>query len=114
MTLLEHQQLFARLLSRLLAQAWILGFEVTLGEVYRPNETVELYALQGRGSAGSVHPLRLAVDLHLFKHGVFLTRSEDHAPLGHWWEQQHMLCRWGGRFPQPDGGHYSLAWQGRA
>ena len=112
MTLLEHQQLFARLVASLLGKVSELGLEVTLGEAYRPNETAELYALQGKGSSQSVHPLRLAIDLHLFRDGEFLTRSEDHAVLGHWWEQQHLFCRWGGRFG--DGNHYSLMWKGRA
>ncbi|MCI0408174.1 MAG: M15 family metallopeptidase [Acidobacteria bacterium] len=114
MTLLEHQQLFARLLPRLLTQALLMGFDVTLGETYRPDATVELYALQGKGSRRSVHPLRLAIDLHLFRKGVFLTRTEDHAALGAWWEAQHPFCRWGGRFPRPDGNHFSLTWEGRA
>jgi hypothetical protein len=113
MTLLERQQLFAQLLARLLDRAHELGFAVTLGETYRPQETAELYALQGRGALRSLHPLRLAVDLHLFRDGRrYLTRTEDHLELGKWWEQLHPLCRWGGRFG--DGNHYSVAFGGRA
>ena len=112
--LLQQQQLFAKLLPRLLDRALFLGFTVTLGEVYRPDVTVELYALAGKGSRGSVHPLRLAVDLNLFRNGVWLTRTEEHRPLGEYWEQVNPLCRWGGRFPRPDGNHYSLLWEGRA
>ena len=115
MTLLEAQQRFARLLPRLLSYANLQGYQVTLGETYRPQETVELYALQGRGASGSLHSLRLAIDLHLFLDGVFLTQTEDHARLGRYWESLDPLCRWGGRFrTRPDGNHYSLEWGGRA
>lgn len=112
--LLRAQMRFARLLPRLLDQAHALGFEVTLGETFRPPETVRLYAEEGRGSASSLHPLRLAVDLHLFREGRYLTRTADHLELGLWWEGQDPDARWGGRFARPDGNHYSLAWEGRA
>lgn len=114
MTLLAAQQRFTRLLTKLLDYAWIRGYQVTLGETYRPQETAELYALQGKGAKASLHPLRLAVDLHLFRNGTFLTRTEDHAALGTYWESLDADCRWGGRFTRPDGNHYSLTWGGRA
>jgi hypothetical protein len=50
----------------------------------------------------------LAIDLNLFKDGNFLSATEDHKELGEWWEEQHELCRWGGRFSNADGNHYSL------
>ena len=50
--------------------------------------------------------MRLAIDLNLFRDGAFLQSSEDHRALGEWWEKQHPLARWGGRFM--DGNHYSL------
>jgi hypothetical protein len=36
--------------------------------------------------------------------------TDVHRPLGEWWEKQHELCRWGGRFG--DGCHYSVAHRG--
>lgn len=114
MRLLEAQQKFARLLPRLIDHAYLLGFSVTMGEAYRPQETAELYALQGMGVKNSLHPLRLAVDLHLFQGEKYLTRSEDHEPLGRFWERLDPSCVWGGRFARPDGNHYSLSWGGRA
>ena len=52
---------------------------------------------------------RNAVDLNLFKAGKYVALTEDHRPLGEWWESQGGA--WGGRFE--DGNHYSLEWKGR-
>ena len=114
MTLRQKQSLFARLLARLILRAEELGFEVTLGEIWRSPETVQLYSELGKGSASSLHPLKLAADINLFRDGRYLSSTESHRELGEWWERQHELCRWGGRFSRPDGNHYSLAHSGRA
>jgi hypothetical protein len=112
MTLREKQSLFASLVAELLRQAQTLGFEVTFGEAYRsPEEAARLAAL-GKGIRNSLHCQRLAIDLNLFRDGVYLSSSESHRPLGEWWEARHELCRWGGRFH--DGNHYSLTHGGRA
>ena len=111
MTLLEAQQALAALIPRLIDQAHILGFKVTLGDAYRdPRLHGALGVRLGYGAANSCHKLRLAIDLNLFKDGKFLQHSLDHQPLGEWWEAQHQLARWGGRFN--DGNHYSFEWQG--
>ena len=114
MTLRKQQSKFARLLARLLDKAHELGFEATLGEAWRPPIVAEHYARTGRGISRSLHIDRLAIDINLFKDGQYLDATEAHRPLGEWWEQQDPDCRWGGRFPRPDGNHYSLAWEGRA
>lgn len=120
MTLNEMQFLFARLVAELLRKAVELGFEVTLGEAYRDPRWAKQLAATGAGSVNSLHCEKLAIDLNLFKQrddGSFeyMSRTEEHAPLGAWWKQQHPLCRWGGDFSsRPDGNHYSLAYMGRA
>jgi len=107
MTLREQQYVFSRGVSSLLQEANRQGLEVTLGEAWRsPEEARRL------GNPRSLHAQRLAIDLNLFREGVWLRKSEEHRPLGEWWEQQHPLFRWGGRFG--DGNHYSMAWGGRA
>ena len=111
MTLREKQSLFASLVAPLIQHAIASGYEVTLGEALRsPEEALRLSKL-GTGIALSLHRLKLAIDLNLFKDGVYLTSTAAHRPLGEWWEAQHPLCRWGGRFK--DGNHYSLAHGGR-
>jgi hypothetical protein len=103
MTLRQKQSLFAQLVGKLIARAYAQGYELTLKDAYRsPEENFRIY---GR-KKNSVHPLQLAIDLNLFRDGAYLRSTESHRPLGEWWERQHPLCRWGGRFS--DGNHYSL------
>ena len=108
MKLGEKQELFSALLGRLLHQAGIYGYKVRMGEVLRTKAQAELNAQRGKGIANSNHCKKLAVDLNLFKDGQFLTKTKDYEILGVWWEQQHELCRWGGRFSKPDGCHFSI------
>jgi hypothetical protein len=106
-TLGEKQKLFTRLLPGLLNKAHELGFEVTLGDAYRDPRVFGIIGeAQGYGAKSSCHKMRLAIDLNLFRDGKYLTTGYDHQPLGEWWERQHELCNWGGRFN--DANHYSL------
>lgn len=111
MTLRQKQSQFAVLVARLIDQATRMGFDVTLGEAWRPPVTAEAYAKAGKGVANSLHIQRLAIDINLFRDGVFLEQTEHHHGLGEWWEAQSTAdytCCWGGRFSRPDGNHYSL------
>lgn len=118
MKLGEKQELFMRLLPNLIEQAHALGYQVRGGELERSKEVAKIYAAQGIGISNSLHFKKLAIDLHLFKDGVYLTKSEDHAILGQFWKSLHPLCRWGGDFkdkdgkPKPDGNHYSIEHEG--
>lgn len=91
----DQQKQFTRMVPRLVDKAHELGFEVTLGDAYRDPRCPY-------GSKSSRHKSRLAIDLNLFLHGKYLTKTEDHTPLGLWWEEQGGI--WGGRFD--DGNHY--------
>jgi hypothetical protein len=110
-TLGEKQELFARLVPRLLDKAHELGFSVRIGDVFRdPRVHGEMGVKLGYGHPKSAHKAKLAIDLNLFRNGAFLGGTEDHRVLGEWWETQHELARWGGRFK--DGNHYSLTHDG--
>lgn len=107
----EAQRLFAKMVPRLIDKAHELGYECTLGDAFRdPRVFGEIGERMGYGHPKSIHKLKMALDLNLFKDGVYLNKTEDHKALGEWWEQQHELCRWGGRFE--DGNHYSFEWMG--
>jgi hypothetical protein len=109
----QKQSLFARHAARLILKAYELGFEVTLGEAYRSPEEAQRLAGTGAGIKASLHTMKLAIDLNLFRDGMYLETSEAHLALGEWWEKQHELARWGGRFrPRPDGNHYSFTHAG--
>lgn len=111
MTLGQKQRLFTRMVALLILKAYEWGYEITFGEAWRTPEQARRNAAAGRGIANSLHIDRLAIDLNLFRGGQYLTETEDHRQLGEWWEQQHPLARWGGRFG--DGNHYSLEHGGR-
>lgn len=105
----DVQREFARLVPRLIDKAHEMGFAVTLGDAHRsPQEAKRL------GFEQSNHTRCLAIDLNLFAleggEWVYLTDTDDHRPLGEWWEQQHPRARWGGAFG--DGNHYSFEWKG--
>lgn len=115
MTLLQKQFLFARLVPRLIDKAHELGYEVTLGDAFRDPRVHGAMGIKlGYGHPKSGHKLRLAEDLNLFRlvagKWELVTDTEGHRQLGEWWEQQHPLCSWGGRFQ--DGNHYSLEHNG--
>lgn len=107
MSLGDLQKEFARLVPRLIDRAHELGFQVTLGDAFRdPRVHGPVGVKMGYGHPKSAHKQRTAIDLNLFKDGVFLTSTDAHKELGEWWEKQHAQARWGGRFQ--DGNHYSF------
>lgn len=102
---------FARLVPRLIDKVFELGYEATLGDAYRdPRVHGDVGVKKAYGHPSSGHKKRLAIDLMLFKDGVYLESSADHRPIGEWWEKQHPQARWGGRFG--DGNHYSFEHEG--
>lgn len=91
----KRQFEFAKAVPELISEAFRLGFDVSLGDAYRDPRCPY-------GSKSSKHHRRLAIDLNLFRRGVYLTKTEHHAQLGEYWESLGGI--WGGRFD--DGNHY--------
>ena len=110
MTLLQKQVEFARLVPLLINKAFELGYTVTLGECYRSPEEAARLAKLGKGIKNSLHTVKLAIDLNLFRDGVYLTDNESHRTLGTYWESlsngKEYITYWGGHFG--DGNHYSI------
>ena len=102
MTLREKQSKFSKMVALLILFAYEKGYELTLGDAYRDPRVLH-------GSPRSLHRVRLAIDLNLFKNGKYLSTSDDHQELGEFWES--IGGSWGGRFK--DGNHYSLEHNGR-
>ena len=99
MPLYKKQAKFSKMVGLLLLYADSMGYDVTLGDAYAKTGHMK----------DSLHYSRLAIDLNLFKDGKYLTKTEDHEPLGIFWES--IGGSWGGRFN--DGNHYSLEHEGR-
>jgi hypothetical protein len=98
------------MVADLIIWAYEHGYELTFGDAYRdPRLHGAVGTKLGYGAVSSCHKIRLAVDLNLFKDGVYMQATEDHAPLGEYWES--IGGSWGGRFQ--DGNHYSLEHEGK-
>lgn len=105
---LQAQVQFVEMVGKLIAYAYSKGYFLSLGDGYRDPRLHGAFGKRGGyGAVRSYHKLRLAVDFNLFNaDGEFLQSTEDHRPLGEYWES--LGGTWGGRFKRPDGNHYSL------
>lgn len=111
MSLGDKQRRFTRMVGLLIEYAYQEGYELTFGDAFRdPRSHGPLGEMGPYGRASSLHKQRLAIDFNLFRDGQYLTATDDHRPLGEYWES--IGGAWGGRFN--DGNHYSLEHEGRA
>jgi hypothetical protein len=106
-TLGAKQRLFSFLVSQLIEEFYRLGYAVTFGDAWDADG-------DGGHMKNSVHHIRLAVDVNLFKGATWLDKTEDHQYFGQFWKALHPLCRWGGDFSIKDGNHYSVTHSGKA
>ena len=96
MSLRKDQSFFVEAIGKLIVWAYEQGYELTFGDTY-PGKF--------QHSEVSFHKKGLAIDLNLFRDGRYLMTTEDHAPLGRYFESLHPKASWGGRWD--DGNHYS-------
>ena len=100
------QHAFTIAFSQLILFAQDLGYTVSIGE-----------CLRTCGRRGSLHDLRLACDLLLFKDGRYLKGGQDYRHLGAWWirygHNYGIPLEWGGSGERGDGNHFSHGWKGR-
>lgn len=110
----DKERLFTRLIAlKLLPWFFDNGYEVTLGEAWRPATTAQFFAKEGLGITHSLHQLRLAIDLNIYKKGKWLSLTSDFENAGEYWESlstSDYTCCWGGRFN--DGNHFSIEHEG--
>jgi hypothetical protein len=105
----EAQRALPPMIAKLIVFAYEAGYELTFGDAFRdPRVHGELGVKGGYGHKNSNHKNRLAVDLNLFKDGVYLTATSGYEKLGEFWES--IGGCWGGRFS--DGNHFSIEWKG--
>jgi hypothetical protein len=107
------QSLHVRLTAKLIDWAYAQGYELTWGQTLRTQADANANAASGAGIKNSLHLIKLAVDLSLFKDGTLLTGVEPYRPLGEFWKSLDPLCTWGGDFkPSPDSDHFSITYEG--
>lgn len=106
--LLKNQNLFSRDLAKLLEFCFCNGYEISLKEALRTPEQQEIYLKTGRSKTkNSYHLKSLAVDLAIYKNGVWLQEKKDLEPIGNYWESLNNVNKWGGHFSSfYDGMHF--------
>lgn len=108
MSLGNEQRKFAPMFARLILYAYDMGYEVTLGDLFRdPRLHGEIGEKRGYGHPKSCHKLKMAGDLNLFKDGKFMTDGSDHNILHDYWDSEGGAPR-----IKHDLNHYSLVYQG--
>lgn len=100
MTLGDRQELFSRLIAKLILKMYDMGYQVRCGDFY----AVRRNPLEHK--VNSLHYEKCAADLNLFQRGKFLTTEEDHRQFADYWESLHPNCRNGRRYG--DANHYEL------
>ena len=89
----------------LLDEIFQRGYECTGGDLMRDKRVFGVVGeSKGYGAPSSNHKQRLAIDINLFKDGVYLTDEEHHKQFGEYWESLDERNRWGGRYQDPN--HY--------
>ena len=98
MGLRDEQMAFLKDVPKLLEFLWSKGFEVTGGELMRPQEMQDIYVKTGRSKTNhSNHLLKCAIDLNMFINGTLCVK-EQLIEVGAFWESLDPKNRWGGNF----------------
>jgi hypothetical protein len=100
-TVRQKQSRFVKMVALLITYAHLAGYELTFGDAYRDPRCPY-------GHKQSLHRSRLAIDLNVFRDGVYLSGHGEYDDLGEYWEA--IGGSWGGRFG--DDNHFSLAHNG--
>lgn len=107
MKLKERQKLFSKLLAEFIVWLYGEGLSVTMGEGY-VGDSIDSPIESTPHLRNGLHFKRLAQDLNIWRGDVWLKRGneEEWKKIGEKWEGMHPLCRWGGRFKDPN--HFSV------
>lgn len=83
----KKQSTFLLNVAKLIIWANENGYELTGGELWRPQEMQDLYLKSGKTKVKhSRHQDRLAIDLNLFVNGEYAKGREDYKPLAEYWK----------------------------
>lgn len=90
-----------------------LGVDLIGVELFRTKEQAEIYAEQEKGIINSVHRLKLALDMYVYKDGKILWDGLIYKEIGDKWKSMDPDARWGGEMRRRDVYHYSFYHKGR-
>jgi hypothetical protein len=115
--MVEKQNAFLLAVADLIQHVHNCGLLMSGGSLYRTKEEAERMSEEGKGIRNSLHCLKLAIDLNLFRaDGSELKTVEEFRPIGEWWKEQsteEYPRAWGGDFhDRPDAYHFSFAHEG--
>lgn len=96
----DKRRQFSKMVGLLLHYAEVLGYDYALDYVKRCDDC-------HIGHPNSTHKSGLAIDLHLYHFGHYITDGSGHKELHDFWD----LMGGAERIPH-DMNHYSLEWQG--
>lgn len=118
MTLGKKQELFTYCWALLILEAHRLGFQCRSGDTFRDPRSHGAYGTKkGYSARYSLHKLKLAGDLLLFKDGRYLTAGKHYGDLGAYWlglgEVYGVEFEWGGKPGRSDANHFSIKHHGR-
>lgn len=120
MTLSKKQRIFTKNVGKLIAYAYSVEIELTLGDAYRSQSQILLNFFGFKVVKGGVlgiklvksrrlsktlksnHARRLAIDFNFFINGKLTYDFYKIKPLGDYWESLHLANRWGGDFNNDD------------
>jgi len=96
----RKQQRFTSMVALLITFINQRGYQVTFGDAYRDPRCPY-------GHPDSTHRSRLAIDLNLFKDGIYLSSGEEHEEFHDYWDDIG-----GAKRIEGDLNHYSLMHNG--
>ena len=116
MKLSESQAIFSVNVAKLILHINESGHTCAGGEWWRTPEMAAIYAKRGTGIKRSRHCDKMAIDLSIFKDGVWLTDTESYRQFGVYWCSLNSLNRWGGDWDgdgvpdlgENDGNHFEM------
>ena len=104
----ERQQTFTLNVARLIIYINQQGYACTFGETLRTKEMAQIYARTGRGVLDSNHCYKLAVDLNLFKNGVYLSDAKEYRQFAEYWLTLNPFNESGYFWKSVDANHFEM------
>ena len=104
----ERQQTFTLNVAKLILYINVKGYKCTFGETLRTKEMAQIYAKTGKGIVDSNHLYKLAVDLNLFKNGVYLSDAKEYKQFADYWLTLNTFNESGYYWKSVDANHFEM------